>query len=94
MPTIRQQIIQLLLEDAMTALDISQAVGIGEKDAYRHLVHVQKTVAGQGGKLIVTPSTCQACGYTFRDRQRLTRPGRCPRCRQTRMGHPVFRIES
>lgn len=94
MLTIRQQIMHLLLEDAMTALDLSQAVGIAEKEVYRHLVHVEKTVAGQGHKLVLRPCTCQACGYTFHDRRRLTRPGRCPRCRQSRMDHPVFWIES
>jgi transcriptional regulator len=93
MGTLRQQIIDLLRQETMTALDVSQAIRISEKDVYRHLAHIEKTVAGQGGKLSFTPCTCLACGFSFTDRQRLTRPGRCPRCRQSRIDHPVFRID-
>ena len=93
MGTHRQQIIDLLRREAMTALEISQAVRVSEKDVYRHLTHIQKTVAGQRRKMSFTPCTCLACGFTFTDRRRLTRPGRCPRCRESRIDHPVFRIE-
>ncbi len=93
MGTLRRQIIQMLLQEAMTALDISQAVHVSEKDVYRHLAHIEKTVAGQGRKLVLTPCSCQACGFTFKERRRLTRPGRCPRCRESRIDHPVFRVE-
>lgn len=90
--THRQQIIDLLCRDAMTALDISQAVRVPEKDVYRHLAHIQKTVAGQRKKLSFTPCSCLACGFRFTDRRRLTKPGRCPRCRESRINHPVFKI--
>ena len=93
MRTLRQQIIDLLNQEVMTALDISQAVRVSEKDVYRHLAHIEKTVAGQGRKLSFKPCTCLACGFTFADRRRLTRPGRCPRCRESRISHPLFRIE-
>jgi hypothetical protein len=93
METIRQQIIGLLRQEAMTALDISRMVRISEKDVYRHLAHIRKTVAGQGHKLAFTPCSCLACGFTFAGRHRLTRPGRCPRCRESRIDHPVFRID-
>ncbi len=92
METIRRQIIDLLQRTAMTALDLSRALGVSEKEIYQHLTHVEKSVAGQGGVLTLTPCTCQACGFTFKSRRRLTRPGRCPRCRQSRIDHPVFAI--
>jgi transcriptional regulator len=93
MGTVRQQIIDLLRQEAMTALDLSQAVRASEKDVYRHLEHIRKTVAGQGRKLSFTPCTCLACGFTFTDRRRLTKPGRCPRCRESRIDSPVFKIK-
>ena len=91
--TLRQQMIDWLRREAMTARDISQAVRVSEKEVYRHLTHIQKTVAGHGWKLSFTPCSCLACGFTFTDRRRLTRPGRCPRCRESRINQPVFRIE-
>lgn len=93
MATLRQQIIALLEEAPLTALDISKAVRVPEKDVYRHLAHIEKSVAGSGGRLSFSPCTCRACGFSFKARQRLTRPGRCPRCRESRIDHPVFRIE-
>jgi len=93
MGTVRQQIVARLCQEAMTALEISKAVRVSEKDVYRHLSHIQKSMAGQGKKLAYTPCICLACGFSFADRRRLTRPGRCPRCRESRIDHPVFRIE-
>jgi hypothetical protein len=90
--TLRQQIAALLRQEALTALDLSRAVRIPEKEVYRHLEHIAKSAAGQGQELILNPCTCQACGFVFSQRRRLTRPGRCPRCRESRIDHPFFRI--
>jgi len=92
MGTLRQQIAALLQEEPMTAMEISRAVRIPEKEVYRHLPHIQKSVAGQGRELLVTPCTCRACGFVFKERRRLTRPSRCPRCRHIRINPPVIRI--
>ena len=90
--TLRQQIIALLHEATLTSLDISQEVRIPEKEVCHHLGHIMKSVPNQGGRLDITPSVCLACGYTFRQRRRFTRPGRCPNCRESRISRPAFSI--
>ena len=90
--TIRQQIIDELKEYEMTARDLSQAVRIPEKEVVLHLSHISKTVAAQGNRLVIQPFRCQSCGYTFKERKRFSRPGRCPRCKDTHVESPVFRI--
>ena len=94
METVRHRIIEALRESEMDARELSRAVGVREKEIYEHLHHVAKTLAGRGEKLAMTPPECLACGYTFRDRSRFTRPGRCPRCRGTRLAAPRYRIAS
>ena len=92
MATIRQQIVKLLQEASMTSLDISQEVRIPEKEVHGHLDHIAKSTLAQGCRLTIFPSVCLACGYTFRLRQRFTRPGRCPKCRDSRISRPIFSI--
>ena len=90
--TVRQQIIALLTEVEMSARDLSQAIGIREKEVVQHLVHVEKTVASQKKKLVIRPFQCLDCEYMFKERKRYTRPGRCPRCKGTHVETPTFRI--
>jgi len=92
--TIRQGIISLLSEQELDARDLSQELGLKEKEIYEHLVHVERSVAASRGRFVITPSLCLLCGYVFEDRRRLTRPGRCPQCRRSKIQNPSFRILS
>lgn len=92
MKTIRQQLIEILKQEELSAIDLSQAVGIGEKEVYGHLPHIARSMASQGKRLQVTPSRCLKCGYVFEDRSRFTRPGKCPKCRETYLQRPLFTI--
>jgi predicted Zn-ribbon and HTH transcriptional regulator len=90
--TPRQRIITELERDAMTARDLSQALGLSEKEVAGHLEHVQRSLKAPQ-RLIVTPAACHQCGFAFAGRRRLSTPGRCPRCRHEGISPPLFRIE-
>ncbi|MGB6380026.1 MAG: hypothetical protein WBG51_02535, partial [Syntrophobacteria bacterium] len=92
METIRQQMIVLLTEKEMSARELSQAIGIREKEVYEHLPHIARSVAVQKQKLIIQPAQCLGCGYVFKDRKRFTRPGRCPHCKQSHLDEPRYLI--
>ena len=94
MNTLRQQIIDRLTEEEMSARDLSQELSIMEKEVYAHLEHVEKTLVRQGKKLLITPCRCMVCGYTFESRRKLSKPGRCPRCRKGHISMPLFRVVS
>jgi len=81
-----------LIDFEMSARELSQALGIREKEVVQHLVHVEKTVASQKKKLVIIPFQCLDCEYIFKERKRYTRPGRCPRCKGTHVETPSFRI--
>jgi predicted Zn-ribbon and HTH transcriptional regulator len=92
MKTIRQQMIALLDETEMSARELSQVLGIREKDIYGHLEHISRSLKSKGKKVFIQPSVCLACGFVFEDRKRFTRPGRCPKCKKTRLQWPTYRV--
>jgi hypothetical protein len=91
--TVRETLRKALRDGPATARDLSAVAGVREKDVAEHLGHLERSLARSGERLAVEPASCIACGYRFRERARLTRPGACPRCRSTRIDPPVFRIE-
>jgi hypothetical protein len=91
--TVRGQLAEVLRRSPATAHDLSREAGLREKDVAEHLVHLARSLGARGERLAVEPAACIACGFVFRGRERLTRPGACPRCRSTRIDPPVFRVE-
>jgi len=94
MKTVRQQIMDLLRGREMSAQDLSRAIGVKEREVERHLPHVAASASGRGERLVISPSRCLDCGYVFRERRRVTRPGRCPVCQGRRLEKPAFEIRS
>ena len=90
--TIRQQIVELLGREELEPLEISALLSIPEKEVYPHLDHISRSLAREGGRLLVRPCRCLACGFVFKERRRFTKPGRCPVCRSTHISPPAFRI--
>jgi len=91
--TLRQGMIALLKSEECGVRDISQAMHISEKEVGDHLAHIRRSLSGSRRILAIRPSECLACGFVFKERRRFSRPGRCPRCRQTRISMPRFRID-
>lgn len=92
MPTIRQQMIDLLGDYEMDARDLSQTLGIREKAVYDHLEHIARSLAIQGKRVLIKPYRCLSCGYVFEDRKRFKRPGRCPRCKAGHIESAAYRV--
>ena len=93
MQTERQIIIDLLNESQLNARELSQRIGIQEKEVVAHLSHIKRSLKAKHKKLVIGPAVCLLCGYVFRERRRLTRPGRCPACKKSHIQSPQFRID-
>jgi transcriptional regulator len=91
METLRQAIKELLLEGPYSSLEISQALSISEREALDHLTHIARA-PGPGCSFKITPAVCKHCGFTFKKRERLTIPSRCPLCRQESIRRPRFQM--
>ena len=87
--TVRQQMADLLAQERLTSLELSQQLHISEKEVIRHLPHVAKTVSHRG-KMNMEQPRCPKCGFKFKDRSRFSIPSRCPRCKNEHLSPPVF----
>lgn len=93
--TVRQQIMEAITGTLRSARQVAHMVGIPERQVEEHLAHVVKSVArDRTRRFVMDPSTCMDCGFVFRDRTRLTKPSRCPRCRSEGTSPPQFGIEA
>ncbi len=92
--TVRQEIMGVLEGRLLSAKDVSGQVGISVKEVYDHLDHIQRTLNMKSHRLSVTPAECKKCGFVFKKRERLKKPGRCPVCRGESIEEPLFLIEA
>ena len=70
--SLRAQLAEVLRQGPHTARELSQAVGVPEKDVAPHLEHLARSLRRQGETLVVEPAACLACEMRFDDRKRMT----------------------
>lgn len=90
--TIRHAISELILDQPLSAREISVQAHITEKDVCSHLEHIRHSLHAGGSHLEVTPAECRSCGFVFTKRDRLATPGKCPICRCETIFEPLFAI--
>jgi predicted Zn-ribbon and HTH transcriptional regulator len=90
--TIRHEIMALLQQREMSAREISMEMGISEKDVLDNLEHIRVMLHRSGTGIVVKPAICGKCGFVFRKRERLSKPGKCPVCRGELIEEPLFSI--
>lgn len=90
--TIRRQIISVIAGEFLSAKEISAQVGISEKDVVEHLAHIRVMLQKEKRHLVVMPAECKKCGFEFRKRDRLSKPGKCPVCRSEQIRPQSFSL--
>ena len=90
--TLRQQMIAILKTGPLDVRELALALGIDEKEAAFHLAHAARSIHARGARLSVQWATCRNCGFEFKERRRFTPPGRCPRCKQSRIDGPYYML--
>ncbi|KPK91144.1 MAG: hypothetical protein AMJ94_07790 [Deltaproteobacteria bacterium SM23_61] len=85
--TLRKEIEKALEDGPMDLREISQLFRIREKDALDHLRHISRSA-----QLKMEPSVCLECGFTFKKRDRLNTPSRCPLCKSESISPPRYQV--
>lgn len=80
-------------DQTLSAKELSGLVSASERDVYTHLEHIRKTLSKKEMKLLVTPAECRKCGFEFRKREKLKKPGKCPICHNESILEPRFSLE-
>jgi predicted Zn-ribbon and HTH transcriptional regulator len=91
--TIRQALFEELLQGSKTARELSQSLRISEKEVLVHLTHIEQSAGQKGYRFIIEPSKCLNCGFVFEKRERLKKPGKCPKCKNEFITNPSFGLK-
>jgi len=77
-----------------TLSDLSRELGVSEKSLPDAMSKLARSAVRAGSRLCQLPASCLECGFEFRDRERVTSPSRCARCRSERITSPKFWLET
>lgn len=86
--TIREALRRALEAGPRTVRELSTELGLSEREIPSHIDHLARSLRREGRKLAIEPPACRKCGFAFPGRERVTRPGKCPRCRATHIEPP------
>ena len=89
--TLRKTLLEMLSE-LRTASSLARELGLKRGDIEEDLRHMIRSARAAGHEVVVEPARCRSCGFTFSE-DKLTKPGKCPSCRGTRMYEPLLRVE-
>ena len=91
MPTIRRQLIELLSHEPRSVSSLARELGLRRGDVDEDLRHAVRSAMSAGHLVEVIPARCKDCGFMFGP-ERLSKPGRCPSCKGSRLFEPLIRL--
>ncbi len=89
--THRKDVIDVLSAGPRTASSLARELGLDRRDIESELRHVLRSARAAGRAVNIDPARCKTCGFVF-DADRLTKPGRCPACKGSRLYEPLISL--
>ena len=87
----RKDLIALLSAEPRSVSSLARELGLRRGDVEDDLRHAIRSARAAGHRIEILPARCRACGFTFGE-EKLSKPGKCPSCRGTRLFEPQIRI--
>jgi predicted Zn-ribbon and HTH transcriptional regulator len=88
----RKDLLELLRQQPATASELALMLDVHPREIQDDLEHLLRSLKHSARRLVVEPARCKKCGFTF-SMDKLRKPGRCPRCRETWISEPRFFVE-
>jgi transcriptional regulator len=82
----------LLSDQPRSVSSLARELGLSRGDVEDDLRHAIRSAQAAGHRIRVLPARCKSCGFTF-DQTKLTKPGKCPECRGSRIFEPQIFLE-
>jgi predicted Zn-ribbon and HTH transcriptional regulator len=89
--TVRKQLLEILSAQPRSVSALAHELGLRRSDVEDDLRHMIRSARASGREVIVEPARCKSCGFVF-DEEKLSKPGRCPACRGTRIFEAQLRV--
>ena len=90
--TLRKQLLEVLSREPRSVSRLAGELGLSRGDVEDALRHMIRSARAAGFRIVVVPARCRSCGFTFGE-DKLTRPGKCPECRNSRIFEPQIGVE-
>ena len=88
----RKHLLDVLSREPRTASSLARELGVDRRDMEDDLQHLIRSAKAAGHRVIVEPARCKSCGFVFTE-EKLSKPGKCPECRGSRIFEPLIRVE-
>ena len=82
----------VLSREPRSVSSLAREIGLSRADVEDALRHMIRSARAAGHRIVVVPARCRSCGFVF-DEDRLTKPGKCPSCRSSRIFEPQIAVE-
>jgi len=90
--TFRRDLVTLLSVQPRSVSSIAREMGLDRRDVEDDLRHAIRSARASGHEVVIEPARCRQCGFVFGE-DKLSKPGKCPVCRGTRLFEAQIRIE-
>ena len=87
----RRNLIEVLSHEPRSVSWIARELGLRRGDVEDDLRHALRSARAAGHRIEIVPARCKSCDFVFGD-DKLSKPGRCPACKGTRLFEPLIRI--
>jgi predicted Zn-ribbon and HTH transcriptional regulator len=87
----RRRDLREMLREPRSVSSLARELGLRREDVEDDVRHAIRSARAAGARVEVVPARCKACGYLF-DEERLTKPGKCPACRGSRILEPQISV--
>jgi transcriptional regulator len=88
----RKHLLDLVSSAPRTASSLARELRLDRRDMEDDLRHMITSARAAGHTVIIEPARCKTCGFVF-DQQRLSKPGKCPACRGSRIFESLIKVE-